>query len=349
MEPGPVLAGFAADAWDKGVAALTDDELIGVMGAARRITSWASALELTAVAGLDSRRAAWAAATGDSRQAEHVGDEVAAALTLTCRAADKLVSLAAGVMRLPAAAAALTAGRIDLPRAIVFTRELAGLDDVAAAAVAALVAPDAPGLTTSRLGQVLHRAVLALDPDAACKRREKAQKDARVECWTEPSGTWSLAGRDLPRPRPSPPTSTSTPPPATSRPPAPAEPCSSSAPGCSSPCWLAGRCTRCCPARTSPRTARTGHPTAATPKETGPARPTTRTTGIVSGPVTAQTAAAGLAEAARTTATPATARETTGTTQMAAAPAGQDPAPGTGRAARAAGWRSRPGCPGQST
>ena len=45
---------------------------------------------------------------------------------------------------------------------------------------------------------MLHRAVLALDPDAARKRREKAQRDARVECWTEPAGTWSLAGRDLP-------------------------------------------------------------------------------------------------------------------------------------------------------
>ena len=69
---------------------------------------------------------------------------------------------------------------------------------VEAAAVAALVAADAPGLTTGQLRGVLHRAVLALDPGAARKRREKAQKDARVECWTEPAGTWSLACRDLP-------------------------------------------------------------------------------------------------------------------------------------------------------
>ena len=55
-----------------------------------------------------------------------------------------------------------------------------------------------PGLTTGQLRGVLHRAVLALDPDAARKRREKAQKDARVECWTEAAGTWSLAGRDMP-------------------------------------------------------------------------------------------------------------------------------------------------------
>ena len=157
-----------------------------------------AALELAAVAGLGSRRAADARAAADLRLADHVGDEVAAALTLTCRAADRLVSLAAAVIRLPAVAAALAAGRIDLPKAIIFTDELAGLGDVEAAAVAALVAADAPGLTTGQLRGVLHRAVLALDPDAARKRRERAQRDARVECWTEPAGTWSLAGRDLP-------------------------------------------------------------------------------------------------------------------------------------------------------
>ena len=196
--PGPALAAFARDAWDDGLAVLSDDELIGVLSAARRLASWAAALELAAVAGLGSRRAADARAAADRRLADHVGDEVAAALTLTCRAADRLVSLAAAVMRLPAVAAALAAGRIDLPKAIIFTSELAGLGDVGAAAVAALVAADAPGLTTGQLRGVLHRAVLALDPGAARKRREKAQKDARVECWTEPAGTWSLAGRDLP-------------------------------------------------------------------------------------------------------------------------------------------------------
>jgi DNA-binding PadR family transcriptional regulator len=171
---------------------------VGLLCAARRLSAWTASIELRAVSHLSGRRAAYAAATGDRRQADHVGDEVAAALTLTCRAADRLVSLAAGVTRLPAAAAALAAGRIDMPRAIVFTDELAGLGDVAAAAVAALVAPDAAGLTTSELRRMLHRAVLALDPEAATKRREKAQRDARVEVWAEPAGTAALAGRDMP-------------------------------------------------------------------------------------------------------------------------------------------------------
>jgi uncharacterized protein DUF222 len=198
MEPGPALAGFTANAFDDGLAALTDDELIGVLGAARRLSSWTASLEIGAVSQLDRRRAAAAAATRDSRQVDHVSDEIAAALTLTGRAASRLLDLAAGITRLPAAAAALAAGRIDLPRARVLADELAGLDQLTAAAAAAALASDAAGLTTGQLRDAARRLVLAIDPDAARKRREKAQKSARVECWADPSGAWSLAGRDLP-------------------------------------------------------------------------------------------------------------------------------------------------------
>jgi hypothetical protein len=198
MEPGPVLAGFADDAVDAGLADLSDDELVGVLGAARRLASRAAGIELAAVAGLEARRAAAARAMNDWRQHEHVADEIAAALTLTCRAADKLLDLATGITRLPAVTAALAAGRIDLPRANVYHHELAALGDVPAAAIATVTITDAAGLTTGRLREVLHRAVLAHDPEAARKRREKAQKDARVESWPENRGTAALAGRDLP-------------------------------------------------------------------------------------------------------------------------------------------------------
>jgi len=198
MEPGPVLAGFADDSVDAGLASLSDDELVGVLGAARRLASRAAGIELAAVAGLEARRAADARAMNDWRQHEHVADEIAVALTLTCRAADKLLDLATGITRLPAVTAALAAGRIDLSKASVYHYELAALGDVPAAAIAAVTITDAAGLTTGQLRDVLHRAVLAHDPEAARKRREKAQKDARVECWPENRGTAALAGRDLP-------------------------------------------------------------------------------------------------------------------------------------------------------
>jgi len=145
MEPGPVLAGFAEDVIDGGLAVLSDDELARVMGAARRLASRAAAIELAAVADLAARRAAAARATGDWRGHRHVGDEIAATLRLTCRAADKLLDLATGVTRLPAVAAALAAGRIDLPKAMVYHHELAALGDVPAVAVAAVTITDAGG------------------------------------------------------------------------------------------------------------------------------------------------------------------------------------------------------------
>ncbi len=56
----------------------------------------------------------------------------------------------------------------------------------------------APGQTTGQLRAAVRRAVLAVDPAAADRRRKKAEREARVEVWTETSGTAALAGRDLP-------------------------------------------------------------------------------------------------------------------------------------------------------
>ena len=53
-------------------------------------------------------------------------------------------------------------------------------------------------MTTGRLARALAHAVKAHDPQAAARRRERAQKVARVEVWAEPAGTAALAGRDLP-------------------------------------------------------------------------------------------------------------------------------------------------------
>jgi len=64
--------------------------------------------------------------------------------------------------------------------------------------VEAKIAPRAGRKTTGELGSALAHAVKAHDPQAAARRRRRAQKDARVEVWAEPSGTAALAGRDLP-------------------------------------------------------------------------------------------------------------------------------------------------------
>jgi hypothetical protein len=194
LPPDPVLAFVAAGAYDGGLDGLTDDALVGLLGAARRLSSWQAAVELDVVAELDRRRAA----AGSSRAAEQVSAELAAALTLTGRSADALLCLARDLGRLPAARAGLLSGQIDRAKAGVFAAELAAVSDTVAATIAMALVRAAAGMTTGQLRAELRALVLAVEPDALRRRAERGQAEARVETWQEGSGNWGIAGRELP-------------------------------------------------------------------------------------------------------------------------------------------------------
>ena len=192
MLPGRDLAWHAASARRRGLATLSDNELCGVMGAARRLESWAAGLRLATVNELDTRRAG-----PSGRPGEHVAEEVGAVLILTPRAADNELGLARNLARVPQTRALLSAGILDQARAEVIADALAVLDPVGAATVENLITPRAAELTAGQLRAACERAIKAYDPQAATRRREKAQRDARVECWAEAAGTSAIAGRDL--------------------------------------------------------------------------------------------------------------------------------------------------------
>jgi len=198
LTPGPALAGLSHEVFEAGLGGLSDNDLVGLLGAARRMASWQAAIELYAVGELDGRRSRAAERPKSSRAAEHVCDELAAALTLTSRSADALLGLSRNLARLPMVLAALLAGKIDRQRAEIFAAELSALDDVAAAAVAAALCGLAGSMTTGQLRYALRAMVLMIDPDAARKRAERGRADARVEFWQENSGNGALAGRELP-------------------------------------------------------------------------------------------------------------------------------------------------------
>jgi hypothetical protein len=199
LAPGPVLAGFAAEAVAGGLANLGESELIGVLCAARRLSSWAAAVETDAVITLARRRAAQALQEKRPGLIDHAGDEIAAALTLTRRAGTRALDTGAGLERLDATRAALYAGVIDGPRSVVFADELAALDAAGARKAEAVVLPRAGSMTTGQLRAALRRAVLAVDPEAALRRRKTAaRQDAAVHLWQEPSGNYALAGREIP-------------------------------------------------------------------------------------------------------------------------------------------------------
>ena len=233
--PGPMLAEVADAAHVHGLPHAGDDELTGIIKAWRRITSWAAARELAAVAELARRRpgdidevldpevaahlraAGQAAGAGSTSQglpgsaespagpglpelvSPFVPDELAPALTMTVRAAELHLSLAADlVTKLPMTAAALEAGLIDMARARIIAEATRVLTSEQAAAVEQRIFPRAGQQTSGQLRAALARAILAADPEAARKRREQAQREARVLRWREDAGTAALSGRDLP-------------------------------------------------------------------------------------------------------------------------------------------------------
>ena len=198
MRPGVLLADLADAVRQAGLEHLDDDQLTGLLQAAHRLTAWAAELKLSATSQLAARRSAEARASGDWRCMEHVTDEVAIALTLTKWSADRVLSLAVGLDRLPLTRAALAAGALDERRAEIIMDELTGLNDTQAAGVEALLIDKAPSQTSAELRRAAQRAVIAADPAAAKRRKAKALLDARVEAFTEAAGTAALAGRDLP-------------------------------------------------------------------------------------------------------------------------------------------------------
>jgi hypothetical protein len=194
--PGPVLAAGVEAAGRRG-SGLGESELIGVLCGWQRLVAWAQAGQAASLNLLVARRKGQSVELDAPALAAHVDDEVAAALALTGQAAVRLLSVAGGLGRLPCVLAALAAGRIDWAKAVLFTDALAGLPDGDAHDIAEMVLSAADGRTTGQLRAVLARAVLAYDPQAAQRRRERARKDASVQSWTEGSGNSCLAGREL--------------------------------------------------------------------------------------------------------------------------------------------------------
>jgi Domain of unknown function (DUF222) len=203
--PSESLAGRAdAVTFDGALAGLDDDELIGVARAWRRLESWCSAGLLTAIGELARRRPAERsvpAAPGEwpVQLSEFISDEIAAALTMSSRTATTHFDLAVDLaIRLPRTMQALRTGAIDFLRARIIADATRVLADDQARAVEARIFPAAEQQNSGQLRAAVARAVQAVDPEAATRRRLEAQKDPRVRRWQEDAGTAALGGFGLP-------------------------------------------------------------------------------------------------------------------------------------------------------
>jgi len=201
MLPGPALAAWLGQA---GPGQLDEAGLVNSITGWRKLTSWAQAQELAAVAELGRRRGVMDDPEADrdpvrELSAEFAPNEVALALTLTQYAAEWWMSLAVSMSRrLPATWSALSQGTIDLARAKLVDLWTTPLDDDLARAVERKVLVRAGQQTTGQLRASLQRAVISVDPAAAERRCAQAEKNARVELPGEDSGTAGLSGHFLP-------------------------------------------------------------------------------------------------------------------------------------------------------
>jgi hypothetical protein len=203
--PGGPLARLAdAATRDDRLAGLGDDELIGVLRAWRRLESWCNAGLLKTIAELARRRPADRTPPAPrgcfpEQLSEFIADEIAVALTLSGRTAGTYLDLALDLaIRLPGTARALHEGIIDHLKARLIADVTQVLTDEDAREVEARILPRAGQQTLGQLRASVARAVLAVDPQAATRRREEAQKDPRVSRWREDAGTAALAGFGLP-------------------------------------------------------------------------------------------------------------------------------------------------------
>jgi hypothetical protein len=204
LRPGPVLAALTERALAD-PARLGDNELLGALAAARRLTARGEHLELRAIAEFtrrqDTRHAAAIAAKvpPGRRDGEFADAELGMEIVTSPNAARDRMDFASHLQtRLPATGAALAAGLIDGYRAQIIwrhTRVPSGADAARADRVLAELAPHL------RYDQLARRAIalaMKLDPEAMKRGKEQARRDGqRVEARREDSGNACLNGREL--------------------------------------------------------------------------------------------------------------------------------------------------------
>jgi len=170
---------------DLDLNAASDDELVDVMVAAERLISMATACQLASMAALAERRRK----SGDG---EFVVDEIATALHLSRAGASRRLTLATDLARLPATAAALSRGEIDVANARVIAEGTSGLPEPVGRAVELTVLGNAGRQTPGQLRARVRRAALSADPTAAEIRHEFEVARRRVELHPLPDGMAGL-------------------------------------------------------------------------------------------------------------------------------------------------------------
>jgi Domain of unknown function (DUF222) len=206
--PSTVICGLADEASgeDRAFKDVTDDQLMGLVGTRQRLISRQHWEELTAVAEFIRRRPhpdadpALASCGMPEAASDDAAADLAAQLHVTAGMAAGLIHLAWDlVVKLPVTRAALRDGVIDIDKArIIAMACLLLTPEEARRAERALFGLGIEEMTAGMIRDRIGCAVIAVNPGAARKRREEAQKNGRVEVFPELSGNTHISGRELP-------------------------------------------------------------------------------------------------------------------------------------------------------
>jgi hypothetical protein len=204
MPPGPLLAALTENAAHD-VTALSDDALLGMMSAAKRLAARAEYLELTATAEFTARRQAQLAASAarkdprGQRAGEFADAELGMHLLISGRkAGDRMDQATALTTRLPCTYAGLGAGTVTPDNAYTIWFYTRFLSDADAAEADAVLADAASRIRQDSLAAKAAALEIKLDPEAARARKEHARRESRrVEARRELSGNMSFGAREL--------------------------------------------------------------------------------------------------------------------------------------------------------
>ena len=196
MAPGPLLAAVVHTVTGQdgsGLAGCSEDQLMGIISAARRMKARSDWTLMAAVAEYAARHA------GSRPADEFAPVELGFELHLTPQSAEEQMQFSSTVAaRLQAAFAALGAGQVDPVHLRIIEDETRFLSAEDAAKADQILAGQAPGMTYGELRYAAHKLILKLDPDAARKRKEAAKRETHVRRFRENSGNAGLVARELP-------------------------------------------------------------------------------------------------------------------------------------------------------
>src|ERR1700677_2545932 len=199
MGPVAELAGLVAAVTGQGGAVLgmlSDEEVLGVLGAAARLAGWAAWVELVILAEFIRRRpGALAGSAGVRVAAEEAAWKVNEGWARMADQAARAVTVAA---RLPHTLAALEQGLISDYKARIIEAQTAdlGAEDVAKADV--MLAAAGQGKNPGGRRDFARRQGAGADPEAAARKKDRGRREGYVRAYQEDSGNMGLSARELP-------------------------------------------------------------------------------------------------------------------------------------------------------